>query len=245
MNKERYPKYLDAIDIVCSECKMGDGKSCETCPAKITYDLIREEFASLGEIINGLEDTEDDEDFCVKEYETVRNYCEKRNFKLNDEDMKTIVIIGLKSAYDDWYEDYISEKKLDLDELDWRWMSEESLKKWYSRELCNRDDDCIAQLRVGDLSFDLVERCVDGRYRLWLDLYVGGIDSGYGYGKDDYPYDYFDDVTACFYSYHLQSGSYTDMKKKIKAKAIELIVKHDENWKISLTEKAKQEFHVW
>lgn len=35
-----------------------------------------------------------------------------------------------------------------------------------------------------------------GGNHLWFDLYVGGVDTGYGYGADKYPYDYCD--TASF-----------------------------------------------
>lgn len=51
--------------------------------------------------------------------------------------------------------------------------------------------DCIGQARCGDICFDLVIRdyrdCVEGEDEVYLgmDLYVGGIDSGYGYSAED------------------------------------------------------------
>lgn len=58
-------------------------------------------------------------------------------------------------------------------------------------------DWTVGFCRIGDLCFDLVirdYRLEADKPRLYLtyDLYVGGIDSGYGYGEDDYPYDYAD-----------------------------------------------------
>lgn len=58
-------------------------------------------------------------------------------------------------------------------------------------------DWTVGNCRIGDLCFDLVirdYRQVNNKSKLYLtyDLYVGGIDSGYGYGKDGYPYDYAD-----------------------------------------------------
>ena len=55
-------------------------------------------------------------------------------------------------------------------------------------------DDYIGCVRVGELCFDLVTRQYDEVEGMVLtyDLYVGGIDSGYGYSRlePDYPYDY-------------------------------------------------------
>ena len=42
--------------------------------------------------------------------------------------------------------------------------------------------------RCGNLCFDIM----DWGNHLWFDLYVGGVDTGYGYGDDEYPYDYCD-----------------------------------------------------
>lgn len=54
------------------------------------------------------------------------------------------------------------------------------------------DDDYISSVRVGDLCFDLVvrDRSIEEKkdFVLDYDLYVGGIDDGYSYGKNDYPY---------------------------------------------------------
>lgn len=53
------------------------------------------------------------------------------------------------------------------------------------------DGEYVGCVRVGELCFDLVVRSthIEGRLVLDYDLYIGGVDSGYGYTKDGYPYD--------------------------------------------------------
>lgn len=58
------------------------------------------------------------------------------------------------------------------------------------------DGDCdgnyIGALRIGNLCFDIL----NWGNHLWFDLYVGGVDTGYGYSEKDgyerFPYDYAD-----------------------------------------------------
>lgn len=54
----------------------------------------------------GIDQIEDDEDFCQIEYETIIEYCEKRNFKLSDEDMDTIISRGLEESFYIWRDFY-------------------------------------------------------------------------------------------------------------------------------------------
>jgi hypothetical protein len=58
-------------------------------------------------------------------------------------------------------------------------------------------DDYVGCVRVGDLCFDLLARMDDNceKWHLSYDLYVGGVDTGYGYSDrnsefKNYPYDY-------------------------------------------------------
>lgn len=54
-------------------------------------------------------------------------------------------------------------------------------------------DELIGQVRCGNLCFDVIVREYDELF-LTFDLYVGGVDTGYGYSVliKDYPYDYAD-----------------------------------------------------
>jgi hypothetical protein len=52
-------------------------------------------------------------------------------------------------------------------------------------------DEYVGCVRVGNLCFDLMVRTNENdESYLSYDLYVGGVDSGYGYTASDYPYDY-------------------------------------------------------
>lgn len=56
-------------------------------------------------------------------------------------------------------------------------------------------DDYLGNCRIGDTCFDFVLRHYsedNGDWSLDYDLYVGGRDTGYGYGENNYPYDYLD-----------------------------------------------------
>lgn len=106
-------------------------------------------------------------------------------------------------------------------------------------------DDYIGAVRVGDLCFDLVLRSYDESKSLILtyDLYIGGVDNGYGYGKkDNYPYDYaegsdFEDTCI--------SMTYKDFQKMAEASFANYI-KHCEFYdSVNLIEKANEELHVW
>ena len=75
------------------------------------------------------------------------------------------------------------------------WEHTDVTKKWLEAKAAGDKEihDHIGSVRIGTLCFDLIERKGkrDKNY-LYADLYVGGIDTGYGYGKDDYPYTYVD-----------------------------------------------------
>lgn len=106
-------------------------------------------------------------------------------------------------------------------------------------------DDYIGAVRVGDLCFDLVLRTYDEGKSLVLtyDLYVGGVDSGYGYSKiDDYPYDYAegdDFQDTCI------SMTYDDFKELAEASFIYYITNNKWYSAVNLVEKANEELHVW
>lgn len=52
-----------------------------------------------------IDQIEDDEEFMIAEYEAVRDYCEERNFKLDKDDMSTIIGRGLYDCFSDWVND--------------------------------------------------------------------------------------------------------------------------------------------
>ena len=52
----------------------------------------------------GIDQIEDDEEFCRAESEAVHDYCVERNFKLSDADMQTIRARRLEDSFDFWRE---------------------------------------------------------------------------------------------------------------------------------------------
>lgn len=42
MNKEKLNKFLDAVDIVCSECIEGNDERCVDCPVRHSVDYFKE-----------------------------------------------------------------------------------------------------------------------------------------------------------------------------------------------------------
>ena len=104
------------------------------------------------------------------------------------------------------------------------------------------DEICVGQVRVGDLCFDLVTREYNDKLCLDYDLYVGGVDTGYGYA-DDYPYDY-----AGGGSFDESCANMTYEEFKVYAeKIMEDYIKNEENVynHASLIEKSNEELKVW
>ena len=80
--------------------------------------------------------------------------------------------------------------------FDWSGLTPEEWTDYCSRMENSQcyPDDYIGAVRIGELCFDLVTRKYSEAEGIVLtyDLYVGGVDSGYGYSRiePDYPYDY-------------------------------------------------------
>jgi len=107
-------------------------------------------------------------------------------------------------------------------------------------------DDFIGAVRVGELCFDFVTREYDaGKLVLTFDLYVGGIDSGYGYSRieDGYPYDYaegsnFDDTCISLPYQEFQLLAEAAMKRYLGEGQIFYA-------QANLTELAERPLHIW
>ena len=116
----------------------------------------------------------------------------------------------------------------------------ETVKKAHDKSY-KRLEDYAGAVRLGDLCFDFVLIELEPNEPLYLlyDLYVGGIDSGYGY-KDGYPYDYFDG--DCFKQGSLDMN-YKDFKSMAEKELTNFILK----WKNDeyLIEKANEPLHIW
>lgn len=103
-------------------------------------------------------------------------------------------------------------------------------------------------IRVGDLCFD--SRIVAAYDRddckecfVDFDLYVGGIDSGYGYGKDNYPYEFIDDGVVFEINQFFDLVTYEEFCKEFEKKATEIINWNEKYYGTLI--KANEPLHVW
>ena len=103
-------------------------------------------------------------------------------------------------------------------------------------------DVYIGAVHVGDLCFDFLLRQYEESAPLWLDydLYVGGIDQGYGYGRSDYTYEYAD---GGGFGKEVLELSYEDFKNMAEKIMAEYIEKYDRSY--NLVQKANEPLHIW
>lgn len=105
--------------------------------------------------------------------------------------------------------------------------------------------DCIGSVRVGDLCFDLmaIENSNDFVIdTLDYDLYIGGIDDGYGYGKDNYPYT---EGGGGSFEESMIGYTYEDFVKIAEAKFKDFIENSYTSSRYNLIEKANESLHIW
>ena len=104
-------------------------------------------------------------------------------------------------------------------------------------------DDYVGCVRVGNLCFDLMVRCnEDDKWWLSYDLYVGEVDTGYGYSdKNNCPYDYaeggdFEDTMISMTYEEFQKYAEVEFEKYITTWPYEAA---------SLVEKANEPLNIW
>lgn len=130
--------------------------------------------------------------------------------------------------------------------MKWYWESEKTIEK-YLLERGDDEDNYVGAVRCGDLCFDFVDREVDrNKYRLFADLYVGGEDTGYGYGKNDYPYDHNGDC-GCSWIYDMIAGMSIEQFKEFAEKELEraIVWYNNEHPDRCLLQKANEELKIW
>lgn len=114
----------------------------------------------------------------------------------------------------------------------------------------NAEGEYIGSARVGNLCFDIL----NWGNHLWFDLYVGGVNTGYGYScreeYKDYPYDYAD---SCSFRWDddVKDTSLEEFQKELT----EYIEEHIEKLEgyvtdvkamaVSLIDKANEELQLW
>lgn len=103
-------------------------------------------------------------------------------------------------------------------------------------------ENFIGAVRVGDLCFDILTREYNNKLYLDYDLYIGGVDTGYGYA-DDYPYDYYGGGSfdeSCIDMKYDEFVSYAEKTMKEFIENEESAYTH-----ASLIEKANDELNMW
>lgn len=138
-------------------------------------------------------------------------------------------------------------------EIKW-YLKEEEYEKYrkHQHEYEDGDDygDYIGSARVGNLCFDII----NWGNHLWFDLYVGGVDTGYGYScreeYKDYPYDYAD---SCSFRWDddVKNISLEEFQKELSEyikehiKTLEGYVTDVKAMAINLIDKANEELQLW
>lgn len=102
----------------------------------------------------------------------------------------------------------------------------------------------IGCVRVGDLCFDLIVRQYDS-WELDYDLYIGGIDDGYGYSQLDAGYPYSEDSGGSFADGLLINLTYDKFKEVVEAALTDFICNEGSVYNVSLIEKANEPLHIW
>ena len=111
--------------------------------------------------------------------------------------------------------------------------------------------DIIGCIRLGDLCIDLSVYSLqqDGpigaedEAQLVLDFFVGGVDTGYAYGRNGYPYD---NVEEAGYRFEDDKAGlkYDDFQKSIED-MIMLRIQQTEYSNADLIKKAADQLHIW
>lgn len=104
------------------------------------------------------------------------------------------------------------------------------------------DNDFVGCIRIGDLCFDLIIREYNDEFVLDYDLYVGGIDDGYGYGKENYPYT---EGGGGSFEDSLISMRYNDFVKQAEEAFTDYIYNSNYSAKYNLVDKANEPLHTW
>lgn len=119
-------------------------------------------------------------------------------------------------------------------------------------EKCKTENegDYVGNIRVGNICFDIIQ--IEDDASLWVDCYVGGVDSGYGYSMDksNYPYDYADDVGASIPREEYRNLTYKQFVSKLEKELTDninnkSIYTTNNGIVVNLIDKANEPLKVW
>ena len=105
-------------------------------------------------------------------------------------------------------------------------------------------------VRFGNIKCDLTAADIstfanlkDDGVHLCIQLYVGGVNSGYAYGRNKYPYDRVDDTEFVFEN-EIPTFRYTEFQNMVEEKIVDLL-KNSKYNKADPVEKATESLRVW
>lgn len=107
--------------------------------------------------------------------------------------------------------------------IEWNFNNEAFTKAKEGIINTNADEDCLGNLYIGHLCFDLKMMNYENETVLDGDLYVGGIDSGYGETAEGKPYDLVDGICALNKKDLEEINTLGQFKKHVLEKALEHI----------------------
>lgn len=108
----------------------------------------------------------------------------------------------------------------------------------YQEDNIDLVDECVGQLRFGEICFDCVVRGYDDRQTLTMDMYVYGVNHGdYAYAADGVPYSYEDGFD--FHEDWIYDLSFETFKLVAQAMAYQYAKD------IGFNEKANKEYKEW
>lgn len=81
---------------------------CPCCGINIEWNYKRTRYSELAEAfeVSGIDDIVDDQEFIEEENEFLREYCEKRNFNISEEDLEEISNRGMDDAFESWKDEF-------------------------------------------------------------------------------------------------------------------------------------------
>ena len=122
--------------------------------------------------------------------------------------------------------------------FNWKGFTEEDFVNYCATIENNQmfDNDFVGRVTVGGLCFDFIVREDNDELVLDYDLYIGGIDDGYGYGKDNYPYT---EGGGGRFENSLIFMSYNDFVKQAEESLTDYIYNSNYSTKYNLIEKIK------
>lgn len=187
----------------------------------------------------------------------------------NDEPKKTYeeFVEEIKRNSYVFIQDYDSHIQYELKTIElplafnWNGLRESVWAKYRANSKTLGDGEYIGNCRVGELCFDLITHTnfEETGYNLTFDLYVGGVDTGYGYSKKEamysgayadvhnipenekYPYDYADGAS---FDGLCDQMSYEEFKAMAEKRFVQFIAESKYE-KADLLAKAKEPLHMW